>query len=218
MRGETLNDEISSADWLAPWFTIWISPRATIRRIVDADPNRFVLGIAWVAGALAALNIQLSAQGMPGGGRFFTDSLGSMGALGLGAFAFALGLGGIAMLYLFGALYRWSGGALGGTARTVEVRSALAWAQIPAIYVTIIGVIAAVVRPAQPGQLLTLSLWSLVRMALDVWAFFIPVETLAEVHHFSAWRSAATMLLGDLAVGLVGVAIAVAFLVARHAG
>ena len=212
-----MDGEISRANWLSPWFTIWTSPRATIRRIVDADPDKFVLGIAWTAGALAALNIQISAQRMPGDA-FAADWIGSMGALELAAFALGLGVCGIAMLYIFGWLYRWSGGVLGGTARTVEVRSALAWAQIPAIYVTTVGVITAIVWPAQPGQLLTFSLWSLVRMALDVWAFFIPLETLAEVHHFSAWRGAAAMLLGDLAVATVGIAIAFAFFVARRVG
>jgi hypothetical protein len=214
-----MNGEISSADWLAPWFTIWISPRATIRRIVDADPDKFVLGIAWVAGALAALDIEMSGQQIPGRGALIADWFSSLGPFGLGALAFALGLVGVAMLYILGGLYRWSGGVLGGTARTVEVRSALAWAQVPAIYVTVLGVIAAIAAPAaplQPGQLPSFSLWSLARIVLDLWAFAIPLKTLGEVHRFSAWRSFGAMLLGDLVVGGAAIAIVAAIFLGRH--
>jgi len=214
-----MNGETISADWLAPWFTIWISPRATIRRIVDADPDRFVLGIAWVAGALAALDIELSGQQIPGRGALVADWLSSFGPFGLGALAFTLGLVGVAMLYILGGLYRWSGGMLGGTARTVEVRSALAWAQVPAIYVTVFGVIAALAGPAaplQPGELPSFSLWSLARIVLDLWALAIPLKTLGEVHRFSAWRSFGAMLLGDLVVGGAAIAIVAAIFLGRH--
>jgi hypothetical protein len=214
-----MNGESFSADWLAPWFTIWISPRATIRRIVDADPEKFVLGIAWVAGALAALDMEVSSQQMPGGAAFATDWISSLGPFGLAAFAFGLGVFGVAMLYILGGLYRWSGGVLGGTARTIEVRSALAWAQVPAIYVTILGVIAAIAAPAapiQPGQLPSFSLWSLARMALGAWALVIPLKTLGEVHRFSAWRSFSAMMLGDLVIGAAAVAIVIAVFIGRH--
>ena len=42
--------------WISAWFTIWTSPRVTIRRIVNADPHKFVLGIAWFVGALTVLD------------------------------------------------------------------------------------------------------------------------------------------------------------------
>ena len=48
-------DEAAADIWVDSWFTIWYAPRATIRRIVDADPHKFVVGLAFAAGALASL-------------------------------------------------------------------------------------------------------------------------------------------------------------------
>src|SRR5271163_126425 len=43
------------ADSIAPFFSIWIDPRATIRRIVDSDPTRNVLALAAIGPALSSL-------------------------------------------------------------------------------------------------------------------------------------------------------------------
>ena len=195
MTGET-----SDANWLAPWVTIWTSPRATIRRIVDTDPGKFAVGIAWVAGALGALDFEISAQRTQTGGAVMARWLDSIGALGFAAFACILGLFGVAMLFFLGRPYRWSGEILGGTAQSVEVRAAIAWAQVPAIYITVLGVVAAIIASPEPAPTAPFPLWSLVRGILGVWALVISLKTLAEVHRFSAWRGLGTVLLGGLAI------------------
>jgi len=204
------------ADLVTPWFTIWFSPRATIRKIVEADPRRFAVGIAWIAGALAALDLEMqfnSGQASPNMPDFVINWLGSIGSLGLAGLAFSLGVMGVIMLYLLGFLYRWSGGVLGGTAKAVEVRAALAWTQAPAIYVTILGVAIAILIPEaaarQPGAPPTIPWWSLVRIPLGFWVFAISLKTLGEVHRFSAWRALTAMMLGNFALGvalLLGIA------------
>jgi hypothetical protein len=45
-----------------PWVGIWMSPRETIRRIVDRDPNYQVITLAALAGGLAMLNSALGAS------------------------------------------------------------------------------------------------------------------------------------------------------------
>ena len=215
-----MDEQATTTNWIAPWFTIWIRPRATIRKIVETDPEHFVLGIAWVSGALAALNLEVGlntgqmSSKLPNATNL-TAWISTLGPVGLAAFAFSLGVFGVAMIYLLGMLYRWSGALLGGIAQTVEVRSALAWSQVPAIYVTTLGVLVVLLSPAAPSEepaaLPLFSWWTVLRGALGIWAFIISVKALGEVHGFSAWRGFGAMLIGIFVmVGVIlGVLIAV---------
>jgi Yip1-like protein len=210
------------ADLVTPWFTICFSPRATIRGIVDSDPRRFAVGIAWIAGALAALDLEIqfnSGQAPPNIPEFVTNWLGSMGSFGLAGLAFSLGVLGVAMLFLLGFLYRWSGGVLGGTATAVEVRAALAWTQAPAIYVTILGVVIAILSPEaaprEPGAPPDIPWWLVVRALLGFWVFVISLKTLGEVHRFSAWRALIAMILGNFALGIALVLGIIAVMIGR---
>lgn len=184
---------------------VWVQPRATIRKIVEADPNRFVVGIAWVAGALAALNfeVELNNGQLPASMPLAT-MISSLGSIGLAVFAFALGLLGVAAVYGLGRLYRWSGHILGGSAQTAEVRAAVAWAQVPAIYIVAIGALVAILRAETPADSATaarpFSLWGVTRLILSLWAFVVSLKMLGEVHRFSAWRGLGTIVLGILAV------------------
>lgn len=190
--------------WIAPWFMVWIRPRATIRKIVDADPNRFVVGIAWIGGALAALDFELELNNGQIPANAATAMIPALGSIGLAVFAFVLGLLGVAVVYGLGRLYRWSGHILGGSAQTAEVRAAIAWAQVPAIYITTIGVLAIIFGPETSADTATaarsLSLWATTRTILGLWTFVISLKMLGEVHRFSAWRGLGTIVLGSLAV------------------
>jgi Yip1-like protein len=199
-----MDAQSTTIDGLSPWLTVWVSPRTTIRKIVDSDPHRFIVGIAWVAGALAALNLEgINSAEVPVN---LTGPVGlsSLGSIGEALFAFVLGVAGVAMVYLLAMLYRWSGALLGGTGQTPEVRSALAWAQVPAIYISLLGVIVAVAGIDEPTMRTQLrpafSWWALVQAALAVWAFVITLKMIGEVHRFSAWRAFAATILGGLAV------------------
>lgn len=210
------------ADLVAPWFTICFIPRATIRKIVDSDPRRFAVGIAWIAGALAALDLETwlnSRQAPPNIPEFVMNWLGAMGSFALAGLSFSLGVLGVGMLYLLGFLYRWSGGVLGGTATAVEVRGALAWTQVPAIYVTILGVAIAILSPqaaaSQPGAAPTIPWWPVVRALLGIWVLVISLKTLGEVHRFSAWRAAVAMALGNFALGIAVLLGVVAVMIGR---
>jgi hypothetical protein len=218
-----MDGQSTTFDWVSPWFTIWTSPRATIRRIVDSDPSRFTIGIAWIAGALAALNFETEMNaGVPPANFAGSAWLASSSSEGLAIVAFMLGVGGVVMLYLLAMLYRWSGGVLGGTAQVVEVRSALAWAQVPAIYITVLGVLAVIVgltaRDAQSTTYQSFSWWALIQAVLGIWAFIILLKTLGEVHRFSAWRALAATIIGALAVAGVALGIGLLFVMALLIG
>jgi hypothetical protein len=192
-------DEAAPGDvWVDSWSTIWYRPRATIRSIVDTDARKFVLGIAWFAGALAALNeevmlatVDLSSTRMP--------HLPRLGPLGTAIFAFISGVISIITIYAGGSLFRWAGAILGGTATRVEVRAALAWAQVPTLYLTVVVIIAALLGLDLPTLSAPTSVFGAVESIIALWIFVILLKCVGEVHRFSAWRALGALLLGSLA-------------------
>jgi hypothetical protein len=194
--------------WVDSWLTIWYQPRATMRRIVDTDPTRFVLGIAWLAGALAALSSQVMAatSGVP-----TVVHMPRLGPFGVAIAAFLFGVISVMTIYGLAKLYRWAGGILGGTATTVEVRAALAWAQVPGLYLVAVTIIAAMLGLYTPPAPHTMSPLSLVESIIGIWVFVISLKCLGEVHRFSAWRALGAILLGTLAMFgvLVGIVITI---------
>ena len=110
--------------------------------------------------------------------------------------AFQAGLG-ILFLYISSAVFKWSGALLGGTASRVEVRTALAWSQVPTIVVAIILMLALFagvpIPKVLPGQLPQIDpafyKVMVVVGVLGIWGFVINLKCLGEVHRFSAWRA-----------------------------
>ncbi len=204
----------AATDSITPFFTIWTEPRATIRRIVDSDPTRHVLVLAAFAPSFAALESQWSKA---------LGNSGNVSTLWPIAVVFSVvvaSLVGIAVLYLNGAVLRWSGALLGGIATSTEVRAAAAWSQIPSITagaITLAALLTGAIAPLQTGssgalkatpQLVELGLLNGI---LGIWGFVVSLKCLAEVHRFSAWRALGAVLIPLVIV--VAIVIAVAKLV-----
>lgn len=196
-------DVLASDVWVDSWFSIWYRPRATIRAIVDTDPRRFVIGLAWFGGALAGLNSQvmLASVDLPSN----LPHLPRFGPFGIAMVALFSGLLSVASVYGLGALYRWAGAILGGTATAVEVRAAMVWAQVPELYLMVVVILATVLGFNTPTVPPSTSLFSVVESIVGVWVFVISLKCLGEVHRFSAWRALGAILLGILA--MLGMAI-----------
>jgi hypothetical protein len=115
---------------------------------------------------------------------------------------------GILFLYIFAAVFRWSGSLLGGTATGVEVRAALAWSQVPAIVAEIIllfALFAGVPMPKMlPGRLPLIDpafyKVMVVEGVLGIWGFIISLKCIGEVHRFSAWRAFLAILIPPIIV------------------
>lgn len=196
------------------WLTIWISPRQTIRRIVDTNAEYGVIPLAVLSGIQQVLD-RASKQG-------WGDNQSLIVVL---IFALVGGvLSGIVGVYLNGALYQWTGSWLGGQATTKEVRCAAAWSSIADIALLIfvlplIGVFgrnwftssADWLSPTQAGVLL--AFLGTIGLVSFCWKVFLFAKCLAEVHRFSAWKGLATAVLG-MAVIVVPV---VAFLLLQRA-
>jgi hypothetical protein len=207
----------------APWITIWTSPRATIREIVDRDPTYRVIMLAALAGALTTLNSML---GMTLGAApfplpdsvipylpaltFLSPFLGAaFGILGLYATAFVMD---------------WSGRALGGVGNALTVRAAVAWSGVPQICLSIltllillgVGVWQALIHsmPASNGSLEAaaspLTLTNGIEAIISIWSFILMLLCVGEVHRFSAWRTLSAFLLPGVILGAIAILIKIA--------
>lgn len=208
-----------SADSITPFFTIWTEPRATIRRIVDSDPTRYVIPLAAIGPAMNALAGQWSKA------LSNNANLSVLWPLWVAVSVVLEAALGVVLLFLFGALFKWSGALLGGVASRVEVRAALAWSQVPGIAAVIILLIAVLsgipIPQPTPGTMPhidpTFYKVLLVESVLAIWGFVVSLKSIAEVHRFSAWRALGTLLIPPLIVMVVvGFVVFVVVRVTHH--
>ena len=167
---------------------------------MDSDPTRHVLTLAAIGPALNSLINQWSAVI---NGTAHPSVLWPLWVAFNVAIQAALG---ILFLYIFGALFRWSGSLLGGTASSVEVRAALAWSGVPAIVgeiILMLALFAGVPMPKIfPGALPLIDpafyKVMVVEGVIGIWGFFISLKCVGEVHRFSAWRAFVAILIPPL--------------------
>ena len=198
----------------SPWISMWIQPRRTIRQIVDTDPERHVLLLAAIAGIGEVLN------------KASTKSTGDH--LPLTAILLLAGIvgpiGGVISLYIGGALLRWTGGWIGGRAEAREIRSAIAWAGVLAIWTMILWVpelllfgkeMFTIETPTiDASAVLTTLFWLLagIEAILGMWTLVVFLKCLGEVQGFSAWKALGNCLLIGLVflvpiLGIVGLTL-----------
>jgi hypothetical protein len=210
----TMADDAAGDMWVDSWFTIWYRPRATIRRIVETNQRKFVLLIAWLVGAFAALNMQVMAARIDLPANVY--HLSRFGPIAI--FAFISGVLSIVTLYGLAALYRWAGAILGGSATAIEVRAALAWAQVPGLYLVVVTIVATALGLYTPDVPPAASPAWWFRAIVGIWVFVILLKCLGEVHHFSAWRALGAILLGTLAMFVVALGLLIAIWLAVLVG
>ena len=218
----------SSLDSITPFLTIWTRPRATIRRIVDSDPTRQVLLLAATWYAFITLCAQRALEAMPPKNLHPRDYLLS-GLLAQWLLAIynpagiwasrsikvavlvALGaLFGIVLLYLSGAVLKWTGRLLGGSATSLEVRAAIAWGQIPIIAAAVCLLCSFLVNSPGPRATLPYMLLLTAYAVLIIWGFVALIKCVGEVHHFSGWRAlgAVTLWIWSIPLSLLIILLA----------
>jgi hypothetical protein len=203
---------------IAPFLTIWTEPRATIRRIVDTDPTRDVLALAAIGPAINALAAQWSKA------LSNNANLSVLWPVWVVVSVVIQAALGVVFLYIFGAIFKWSGGLLGGVASRVEVRCALAWSQMPAIAgetVLLIAVLSGVPMPQPtPAGLphIDPAFYKIlfVEGVFGIWGLIVSLKCMGEVHRFSAWRAFIAILIPPLIV-LVTIGVVI-FAVSRITG
>jgi Yip1 domain len=205
-----------------PWISIWMSPRETMRRIVNRDPSHHVTMIAAFAGALSFLDLSLSAS--LGVGPSLMPPVMVLYLPEWTFFSAFIGAGfGVAVVYVSGFLFRWAGYFLGGVADSREARAAAAWASVPQIWFAVVilglllvtGVAQALspsLPPADAADVIAAAKGFTVERGaaaiIGVWSFVVFLHCLAEVHRFSTWRALGSFLLVVASLALVGLSLA----------
>ncbi len=206
-----------------PWIAIWISPRETIREIVNRDPTYRVIMLAGLAGALAALNFMLGTAPSFTATPLLASLVPYLPILTL-ASPFLGAAFGILGLYTTALTIDWSGRVLGGVGNALTLRAALAWSGVPQICLSIVtllilvssGVWQAVV-PSMPaangwaGAAANLfTPMSGVETIIWIWSFILMLQCVGEVHRFSAWRALVAFVLPGAILGAIVIVIIMA--------
>ncbi len=178
-----------------PWMTIWLRPRATMRAVLDRNPERLVLvlGVLWGF----AVSVDTAMAKSPG------DRLTVPLILALAAiFAPSTGL---AALYIMGLFLTWAGRLIGGQGKARELRAAFAWSSIPRI-ASLLLLLPAVLLfgsdlftsetpylDAHPALYPLFYLYLLASAGLAGWGIVTFIKCVAEAHRFSSWRALLTV-------------------------
>lgn len=188
----------------SPFFTIWLSPRATIRRQIEANPTQGVLLITALAGISSAIS------------NVSQNNLGDTVPIG-GLVAACAILGpvvAIAALYGGSLLLSWVGTWLEGDGTPEEVRCAYAWCQVPAVVTFLLQILilfligeelftSATPKLDSSGLLESAFLgFAVIEAILGVWMMVLFFKCLAEAHQFSVWRAMGTAILSSFVVML----------------
>lgn len=193
-----------------PWLTIWTSPRATFRRIVDHGPEEHLVLILFMFGGFAhALDIASV--------RDWGDIL-PLPAIFL-ICAIVGPVGGVVGFCVYGALLKWTGGWIGGQGSSVQIRAAIAWSYVPLIWALILWVPELalfgqdIFTSEMPSIATNPSLVSLffgfviIKIIIGIWAFIIHLKCIGEVQKFSAWKALGNVLLSNLVIVVIIVPI-----------
>ena len=179
-----------------PWLSIWTSPRATVREILDTDPAYMVLPLTALAGFFESL------------GRASWKNLGDHVSLPLILLFCAIGgpLGGLLGLYVGSAVLSWTGSWIDGLASPRQIRAAMAWSSVPFICAGILYLPQLVLvgkglfisqRPAiEVGSIKFAILGlSILQMIAGIWSFVVFWICLGETQRFSTWKALVNVLL-----------------------
>lgn len=175
---------------LNPWRAMWLHPRRTLRGILSTNPRHFVLLLVLAAGIGT-----VCMQGL----RFWWP------AYQAGALVLAVSAGvvlGVVRLYFFGWWYRWIGSWLGGSAKAIEVRAAIAWAGLPTVGLFGLWAVLAVLSPEATvtGGVVTSGVpvgFLLVSVVLWIWQAALSCHALGEAHQFSSWKGLGTLVISN---------------------
>lgn len=185
-----------------PWLSIWTRPRATIRLILATDPRRGVFRLAALWGIAEFLTL-CSREGIGD-----TYSIPVLLALSLCGGTILGILGILVLTAVIAPVGRW----LRGRGASAEVRAALAWANVPAIWGLLLWLpraallgeetfhpLPAIVQ-GDPAALLFYGFLQFLQVVITLWGFAITLKCLGEAHGFSAWRAFVTLIVAGIVV------------------
>ena len=184
-----------------PWLSIWVKPRSTIAAIVKYNPKYRL----WILSALSGLPMLLQFSQ--------TFMLGKTSSI-LAIFVIAVLLSflvGIINITVWSALCFWTGKWIGGKSSFSNVRTAVAWSNVPHVVTVVLWLGLALVYKGQlfNGEYVNeFVVWKelflvgtgFIQLICSIWSLVILVNGLAQVQGFSGWKGILNMLLPILLV------------------
>jgi len=182
-------------DELNPWLSIWIRPRATMRLLLQKDPDEFVILLVCFAG--------------------FSEILINASKFSLGdhvpvpvIFSLAIIMGpviGILGLFLGALLFRWTGQWLDGEGTYPGIRAAIAWSCVPIICYSVLWIpkfillgdvlfVSRVVIWGSKAHIIAVG-FNVLRIIIVIWSLIIFLKCLSEVQKFSVWKAIGNTIL-----------------------
>lgn len=178
--------EKEQSNQIHPWREMWIHPRKTLRQILDSNPFRVILWLAFFSGVISALAWITMVWAQYPQREIFRHILFTSSVMIFG------GLLSVVMLYFGGWLYRLTGSWIGGKGSFTDVKCALGWANYPFIFS---GILATLSYFAVP-HFWWMAVIGLAQITAFVWAIIILLNLIAEAHQFTLFRAFCTLLIG----------------------
>jgi len=204
---ENLVEEAPKADSPdEPWLSMLVQPAATIRQIVDFDPQFYVMLLACLYGINSIMGAGIG------------DPNSKVSYVILLPVALIAGpIAGIIFISLASAAIRSSAQLFRGVASEHETQAALAWSLLPQIYtLPLTCAVAIAVAPdfniAKTRLAVAAVLVFLVAsLVAQLWSFVLWLFAIAEVNQFTLWDAFFTLLISMMIMALLLVAILLPF-------
>jgi hypothetical protein len=174
-----------------PWTGMWVRPRETIRAIIQMNPNYMYPLLCFIYGFPMILQL---AQNFSLGDRF------PVAGILASALILAIVLGAV-MINIGAALVSWTGKWIGGTGTFQQIRSAIAWSNMPSVVYIAIWLINVAVFGSRifkkefaemtfvGHELSIIFITAVIQLVVAVWTLIILLKALGEVQGFSAWKA-----------------------------
>lgn len=187
------------------WLTIWVEPRATIRKIVTENPKQSLWLLAAIYGFSSLLNsFQSAAMGN------------QVGMLGIFLAAVILApFWGYAVFAVWSWVICWTGKLLKGAGDFQKVRASYAWSCVPLAVNGILWIVLILLfglplfsnfpqeQLLTDGQALLLFFILIAKVVLAIWSLVIYLNALAEVQQYSVLRAIGNVIIAGVLVGIV---------------
>lgn len=191
----TINDRFN------PFFSMWLQPRYTMRRILDGKRGPVILlaALGGIADALARIS-ERNGDGI--------NTL--IGVISMATFSGIIG--GIIGIYILSALLKFTGKWIGGRGTYEDVLTAVAWSNVPTIWSLPVWAMGMFIfgidffKDAslilQASMFLNIISWilSIIFMLLGIWSIFISIKCVAEAQQFSSWKALLNFILSFVIV------------------
>jgi len=201
----------------SPLKTLWLHPRSALRRILERPR---ILGINLIA-ALVGINLALDTASNRSLGDEYSFLFLLLRSLFVGTLA------GVALIWLFAALLKWTGKALGGAGNVRHAAAAVAWSSVPGLVGLVFwmpqllffgGELFRSEMPtleAKPYLLPVLIGCDLIAVAFSFWGLGLLCAMVTEAQSYgSVWRGIANLaiaiavvLLATFLLGLLGLSL-----------